>query len=564
LPVRSVASVPMIIGEELLGTLTVCHAHVARFDIADQRLLATIASQIGVAVQKAQLHATVRRGKREWEDTFDAIADPIAVFDARGALLRGNSALAATLGRAVTTLPGGLRCGDLGFCGGGCPACAVCDGARERRVTEVTRADGQVFRVTTFPADGEADGAAVVQVAKNVTAEIAAARRNAQLSEALASANRQSMASLVQLRATQAQLLQAEKLSAIGQLVAGVAHELNNPLTSIIGYAQLLEEELLAPGARDVPALTEDARRIARESARAAGIVRNLLVFARRQSATRAALDLGELFTRTLALRDYALRSSGVVLETAFDPGLPPVRGDGHQLQQALLNLLLNAEQAMRRQAVRRLIAGARLNEAAGAVELFVTDSGAGIDAADLPRIFDPFFTTREVGDGAGLGLSICYGIVRDHGGEIAVSANADSGMTFSMLLPAQLEATRRAAEMLVAHSDGAEGSRVEAALAGWGYAIVSAASASDALERYRRGAWSAVLVDAAFVEADVEGWMAARAADAVRTPLILIGSCEERNGEQLMREQASAVLAPPFQLRPLRAAMRAACKEYV
>ena len=124
-----------------------------------------------------------------------------------------------------------------------------------------------------------------------------------------------------------------------------------------------------------------------------------------------------------LSLRAYEFRLNAIELETDFEPGLPPVLGDGGQLQQALLNLLLNAEQAMRGRTPRRIRVGARHVAESDAVELFIADSGHGIPDENLRRIFDPFFTTREVGEGTGLGLSICYGIVRDHGGQIRVES---------------------------------------------------------------------------------------------------------------------------------------------
>ena len=528
-----------------------------------ERLVATLgeaAAHACTTMQNDDLLARVRRGKQEWEQTFDAIGDAIAVFDARGALLRGNTALSRHLGVPVTALVG-RSCREVGFCGGGCPACAVCEVGHDETHAEVTLANGQIFSVTTFPVAGGPDGAAVVQVAKDVTEEIASARRMRELGEDLAAANRRSMAALMQLKAAQAQLVQAEKLSAIGHLVAGVAHELNNPLTSILGYAQLLEEELDAPqGVLDGRALAPDARRIAEESERAARIVRNLLAFARRQATVRGPLDVAELFERTVASREQALRSAGIAVERAFDEGLPPVVADGTQLQQALMNLLLNAEHAMRHREVRRLRVGARFDEAAAAVELIVTDSGHGIEQAHLTRIFDPFFTTREVGEGAGLGLSICYGIVRHHGGQILVDTT-NAGTTFSLLLPASIdEAPVR--DVLVAHAEG-DSSVIGAALEGWGYRVVSVTSSAAALERYSRGV-HAVFLDTGLLAADDAAWRAARARDVARTPLVLMGVCEDAAVDRFRREHASAVLVPPFQLRPLRAAVRAFAKEYV
>jgi two-component system, NtrC family, sensor kinase len=569
LPVRSCVSLPMIAGEELLGTLTLGSVAPDRFQSADRQLLATVVGQIVVAIENARLHDFVRRGKREWERTFDAINDPIAVFDSRGELMRGNTALAAHLGRPIT----GLRpasCAVVGFCGGGCPACAVGralaqNGGRE----EITLPDGKIFSVTTFPMLTGAEGPSVVQVAKNVTDEIRSARRLRQMSDEVAVANAQLIAAVDQLKSTQAQLLQAEKLSAIGQLVAGVAHELNNPLTSVIGYAQLLEGEMRdrpgAPEVRPPDELAHDLRRIAEESERAARIVRNLLAFARRQTAAREPHDVADLCARVVALRSYELRLTGVELSTQFQPGLPRVIADGGQIQQALLNLLLNAEQAMRGRPVRRLTVGARLDEAASAVELYVSDSGHGIDTANLSRIFDPFFTTRDVGEGTGLGLSICYGIIRDHGGHIRVESRIQVGTTFSVLLPGLVEdSTLGSEDILVAHADQGEREFLVAALNGWGHRAVAATTLSEALDRYHGAGLQAVLLDRTLLAAGPAEWRAARRTHT-RVPLILLSTTpHEEAVEQFCREEASAVLVPPLELRSLRAAVRAVSKECV
>jgi two-component system, NtrC family, sensor kinase len=565
-PVLSAISVPMMAGAELIGTLSLGAIAPGRFGLADQRLVEVIARQIVVAVQNARLHDVVRKGKREWERTFDAISDPIAVFNSGGRLLRGNRALAAHLDRDVTSLRG-ATCVDIGFCEEAAGHCAVSralanDGSR----AEVTRLDGQIFSVTTFPVTGGQDGASVVQVAKNVTEEIHVARRMQQMSDELARANARSMAALERLKATQAQLLQAEKLSAIGQLVAGVAHELNNPLTSVIGYAQLLQEELLevrSPGTiRPIPDLARDLRRIAEESERAARIVRNLLAFARRQAASRTPQDVADLFGRVLALRAYEHRLNNIELVAEFHPALPSVVADGSQLQQALLNLLLNAEQAMRSSSIKRLHVGTRYVESAAAVELFVSDTGHGIDAVNLSRVFDPFFTTRDVGEGTGLGLSICYGIVRDHGGQISVESTPGTGTTFSVLLPARVEESSR--PILVAHSEQGDRDFVSAALAGWGCNVLPAASSADAIAICRKGLLQSAFVDRGVIAADLPGWRAVRA-ETPGVPLVLMSmSADDGDVERFGREQASAVLAPPFQLRAIRSAVRAVSKEYV
>ena len=551
---RSALSVPMFAGNDLIGVLTVGSFELSRFGAEDERMLGVIANHVAVGVMNARLHAFVRAGKQEWEATFDAIGDPIAVFDRHGRIVRGNQALARYAGRPVTALRG-LSCDQLGLCGGTFPACAVGQ-ARERPTinAEVARPVDRIFSVTTCPVDDPTHGAAIVQIAKDVTQEIHSARRLQTMSDELAAANARLVATVDRLKATQAQLLQAEKLSAIGQLVAGVAHELNNPLTSVIGYAQLLQSEVgdLASGNADLPpTLSHDLRRITEESERAAKIVRNLLAFARRQSAERAEQDVADVVTRVLALRAYEFRLNAIELQTSFEPGLPPVLGDAGQLQQALLNLLLNAEQAMRSRPVRRIHVGARLLQESEAVELFLADTGHGIQGENLRRIFDPFFTTREVGEGTGLGLSICYGIVRDHGGQIAVESRVGQGTTFKVQLPAR--SGDQPIHALVLHRDQTERDYIAAALAGWGHRVSVAEGVEDARARCAADAIDVAFVDHALIGTDLEAWRRSLSPGGRPAAAILLTEAAGTEG-----------VAPPFELAALRAALRGITKECV
>ncbi|HEX5473346.1 MAG TPA: ATP-binding protein [Vicinamibacterales bacterium] len=557
--IRGVISVPLFVAGDLLGTITLGSRRIGRFEAADERLLTIVTGQIAAAVQNARLHSYARRGKQQWEATFDAISEPIAVFDSHGRLLRGNLALAEHLGISVQDLRR-HSCDEVGLCGGEFPYCAVGRALDRQNVrAEITTAAGQIFSVTTFPIADTPDDAAVVQVGKNVTEEIANARRLRQMRDELAATNARLVGALERLETTQAQLIQAEKLSAIGQLVAGVAHELNNPLTSVIGYAQLVEEELLSPcrdDTRGIADVAADVRRIAEESERAARIVRNLLAFARRQTAARVPQDPADIFSRVLALRAYEFRLNAVEVETRIEPDLPPVLVDAGQLQQAILNLVLNAEQAMRGRTPRRLVVAVHRVLDASAVQISLTDSGHGIAEANLRRIFDPFFTTRDVGEGTGLGLSICYGIVRDHGGQISVDSTVGVGTTFRLLLPAY---EPRTAEVMVAHKEQSERDYIAAMLGGWGYRVTATDEPDVALARYRAGGLAAIVVDASIPASDPRPWEEARSAALRPVPMVLMAAAV---GDVGAPRGAAAALVPPYDLRAVRAVIGQVCPE--
>ena len=227
----------------------------------------------------------------------------------------------------------------------------------------------------------------------------------------------------------QSKLMHAEKMAAVGQLVSGVAHEVNNPLTAILGFADLLMEN------SDLPeAARKDLRVILQEAQRTKQIVQNLLSFARQMPPQRKPVQLNSILRRTVQLRSYDFNSHGVEVIEQFDEHLPFVIGDSHQLQQVFLNILNNAYDAVREtgRPARIEITTASLGSF---VEVSFKDNGQGIAHPD--RIFDPFFTTKEIGKGTGLGLSICYGIVREHGGEILCHNNVGAeGATFIVRLP--------------------------------------------------------------------------------------------------------------------------------
>jgi len=559
-PARSAVSVPVVAGQDALGVLTVVSTVPRRFSTDDERVLMTIGRQFGVAVANGQLYERVHRAKVQWERTFDAISDPIALFDGRSRTMRTNAALAA-LHRWDIRETQGRTCAEVGLCGGGCPDCLVGRAIREgqRLDQEITTADGRIFSVTTLPVP-DAAGAAV-QFAKEMTEERQRARQMRTLSQEVSVTNAELVATLDRLRSTQAQLVQAEKLSAIGQLVAGVAHELNNPLTSVIGYAQLVHEEVEGNPALAAHAsgLMDDVSRILSESDRAARIVRNLLTFARRQTAERSKHDIADLCGRVVDLRAYDSRLKGIEVVTRFTPDLPPVYVDGGQLQQALLNLVLNAEQAMQSSVVKRLEVAATMEPECGAVLLTVSDTGHGIDATNMARVFDPFFTTRGVGEGTGLGLSIVYGIVRDHGGQIWVTSDVGRGTTFFLRLPVRSPGTDGHVRptVLVAHADAVSRDFIGAALGGWGIPVRLAPNARESFESLAEDDLGLAIIDRNVVDVDPQHWREAWALVRTRVRMVAIATGPtDDEGMRFLREAADVTLTPPYDLCALRRAL--------
>ncbi|HEY3913678.1 MAG TPA: ATP-binding protein, partial [Verrucomicrobiae bacterium] len=232
------------------------------------------------------------------------------------------------------------------------------------------------------------------------------------------------------LKNTQAQLVQSEKLSAVGEFVAGVAHELNNPLAAVMGFSEILRDAGMdSKFSRQLDLIYKAAQRCSK-------IVQSLLSFARRHQPERKSVSVNELVEAVLEIVAYPLRTGNIEVVTAFDKNLPHIMADGHQIQQVLLNIINNA-----RQAIEASQTGGKIRISSSATELFVRiaiqDSGPGISPENLRRIFDPFFTTKEVGKGTGLGLSLCYGIIKEHGGNIYAESPPDGGAAFIIELPA-------------------------------------------------------------------------------------------------------------------------------
>ena len=227
----------------------------------------------------------------------------------------------------------------------------------------------------------------------------------------------------------QQQLIQSERLAAMGQMIAGVAHELNNPLTAILGVTELLRDQSTDENASRQLDLAH------RQARRAAHIVQSLLVFSRPSTPRSTLLHLPDLLQRTLQLHEHSLRANHIHVDLAARPDLPTVLGDSNQLTQVFLNLIVNAEQAIHEVRDRGTLR-IRLGVVGERVLITFQDDGVGIRRELLPRIFDPFFTTKRPGRGTGLGLSICMAIVREHNGDISAQPLPDGGSVFTVSLP--------------------------------------------------------------------------------------------------------------------------------
>jgi two-component system cell cycle sensor histidine kinase/response regulator CckA len=368
------------------------------------------------------------------------------------------------------------------------------------------------------------------------------------------------------------QLLQAEKMAALGQTVSGVAHELNNPLATILSWAERLSQRTT---------LDEPVRRgleaILSESERAARIVRNLLTFARKRQTTRAMVDVNQVVRETLALRAYEQRLTNITVVDALAAGLPNVFADGHQVQQVLLNLIINAEQAMLSASGRGILVVRTWHDAEQeSVVLEINDDGPGIPDDLQPKIFDPFFTTKEVGQGTGLGLTVAYAIVQEHGGRIRLESRPNAGASFYVEMPvtgvklppiratrARLEAPADAvagASILVVEDEAKLASAVVDALQDAGYLVDHAPDGQEALARVRAQPFDLVICDLKMPRLDGKAFyrmLSAASPGLSKRVIFVTGDVAGTDAERFLKESGCRWLEKPFRLRDLLRAVR-------
>jgi len=362
------------------------------------------------------------------------------------------------------------------------------------------------------------------------------------------------------LRRTQEQLLQSEKMSAVGQLISGVAHELNNPLTAILGYAQLLQQEALGEHARDfVDKLLKQAQRTQR-------LVQNLLSFARQRKPEKKEVDICRVLEETLALREYDLKLNHIEVQWQSGSAVPAVVADAHQMEQVFLNIINNAVDAMLEQAAAGKL---RVNifREDGHVCAEFHDSGPGI--REPKRVFDPFYTTKSVGKGTGLGLSICYGIVKEHGGDIVAMNHPQGGAIFRVLLPASAAAepgvtaapARPAAisgHVLLVDEEPALLELEREALTGAGAEVVAVSSGEQAIRRLQSERFDLVLLACDMAGAwngpDIYRWLAANRNGAEANIVLVARDIKDSELSMLVAQGRVACLKKPFQVADLLA----------
>jgi len=237
-------------------------------------------------------------------------------------------------------------------------------------------------------------------------------------------------------RRLQLQLNLSSRLASLGLMVEGIAHEINNPLSSVIGFAQMLMYEDLPENIKnDVKMINDNAQRIA-------DIMNNLLTFARQQNLQRTYININDIIRATLQMQAHSLESNNITVILQLDPALPSTMADATLLQQAFLNLIINAETEMK-QAHGKGSLLIKTTLISDTIQISFTDDGPGITEANLTHLFDPFFSTRGVGHGTGLGLSVCYGIINEHNGQIYVQSQPGKGAVFTVELPVVAEGER-------------------------------------------------------------------------------------------------------------------------
>jgi signal transduction histidine kinase len=363
----------------------------------------------------------------------------------------------------------------------------------------------------------------------------------------------------------QKELYNASHMASIGEMASGLAHEINNPLTAVIGFSQMLLEKELPDNVRD------DLKIIHSESKRAAKIVSGLLTFSRQRKPSRTMADINRLLEETLSLGLPQFKINNIVVKTELADNLPQTAIDRAQIQQVFLNIILNAQQAMSVNGKGTLTIATQ--QVDNCIRISFSDDGPGIKKEILARLFEPFFTTREIGAGSGLGLSMCYGIVTEHKGRIYAESEPGKGARFVVELPvATLEETQitdaggagitagksgnKAVKGLLIEPDNSLISCLDCLLKSWGYTFETADNATEAMERIKNNDYDFILLDSAVP--DIGGLEIYRYIYGIKPHLakkvvFISADISQQDGGRIIRENNVPCLAKPLDYEKLK-----------
>ncbi len=460
---------PFIAKSRVTGAIAV-RGEAGRYELPDLVLLEALVSQASIALESARLVDLHDDGRRTWQEVVDAIPPALCIVDRAGAIRRANRAFAdlvnappaSLIGRPWQAFVPPEWSADLQ---------RALDQQGAGREVEL-RTGERTYAVTAVPISST-DHSAVILLFDDQT----------------------------ERRRLQDQLIQSEKMSAIGQLIAGIAHDLNNPLASVVGFADFLTEVPNVPSSiREPLAVVRD------EAERASSIVRNLLGFARKQDHQRRPTALKPLLDATFVLLRNQLMAQRVEAQIEIEPDLPMPDVDPNQIQQVFVNLINNAAQAIASTGRPGNIL-VRARRWLDGVAIDIIDDGPGMSEALAAQVFEPFFTTKAEGEGTGLGLSISQGIVKEHGGRIMLSSEEGAGSTFTVQLPLSTRAaspppdkgtrapTRRL-RVLVVDDEPHILHYMRATLEAWGHIPVVASDGDEALARATREQFDLIISD--------------------------------------------------------------------
>ena len=411
-PLRTLAIAPMFSRDEAIGALIVGSIGDDSFDETDLSFVQHLADQLSISIQNARLYKQVSRAKDEWESTFMAVTDPILLVDTDYNVLLHNGRLPAEM-QGFWDKALSRKCfAKLHGRNEPCPDCPIQEVQRSRQPVyqRWQTESGVVLDISYYPVLNEnKDLSAVTIILKAVTEKIKMEGR----------------------------LVQSAKLAALGEMAAGVAHELNSPMTVIIGTAQLAARELQEAGQ---PERAEELNDIVNSGLRCKRIIQNLLTFSRQDLQPATEIDLNAEARRVLGMIKYQINRSQITIAERLAADLPRLIANGPQIQQVLTNFLINARDAItaveRRDKTIEVATELQIKNGRRHAVLSVTDNGIGIPQENLAKIFTPFYTSKEATKGTGLGLSVSLGIAESHNGTIEVTSTPGQGSTFSLVLP--------------------------------------------------------------------------------------------------------------------------------